>query len=321
MNFPRSRIVRWGAVLACLACIMLLAAPTWAAHVLYDNQGRRLEVQIGPEFSQPAREQVTAWTEQLAHSLTLVYGHWPRERWLIEVAAASGSSDDPIPWAQVSRGKVDRVTFYVVRNPDTGALLREWTGYHEIAHLLLPYRGWGDTWFSEGLATYYQNLLQARAGLISEQQMWQRLYEGFVRGRNDTRFDGSTLLEVNRQMRSQGGYMRVYWSGAWYFLAADIQLRERSNGRRSLDDALLKLNQCCARNALSVPEIIRKMDADDQAGMFHELYERLRNSRTLPDVTPLFASLGIAVLNGRVQLQAEGAAAERRQQFLRSTVL
>jgi hypothetical protein len=300
---------------------MLWATPAPAEHTLYDEDGRRLAVQIGSGFSAHGREQVITWAEQLAQSLTLVYGYWPRERWAIKVEAASGSADDPIPWAQVDRGTVDTVKFYVVENTDASDLLAQWTGYHEIAHLLLPYRGWGDTWFSEGLATYYQNLLQARAGLISEQEMWQRLYAGLVRGREDSRFDGMPLIEVNRQMRSSGGYMRVYWSGAWYFLAADIRLRANSTGTFSLDDALLALNECCARDALSVSQMIQAMDAGHKQPVFAELYQRMRQSERLPEFEPLLRQLGITINDGQVVLQATGNAAQRRRQFLQSTAL
>ncbi|WP_165787061.1 hypothetical protein [Pseudohalioglobus lutimaris] len=320
MNYPGNLTAPCRIALA-LLCTMLAVAPATASHALYDAEGRRLDVEIAPQFSPQSREEVISWTEKLAGSLTLVYGHWPRERWIIEVEATSGSADDPIPWAQIKRGGVDTVKFYVVDNTSAKDLLSEWTGYHEIAHLLLPYRGWGDTWFSEGLATYYQNLLQARAGLISEQEMWQRLYAGFMRGREDSRFDGKSLIEVNRQMRSSGGYMRVYWSGAWYFLAVDIRLRARSNGAFGLDNVLLRLNDCCARDALSVAEMIKVMDSGDQQPVFAELYQSMRNSTRLPDFEPLLAELGITIANGKVVLQSTGKAAQRRRQFLQSTAL
>lgn len=315
-KLPRSAVL-WLA----LGMVALAPAPTLAAHVLYDPDGRRLEVEVGPGFSSDYRQQVLSWTEQLAKSLTLVYGHWPRERWMIEVEATSGSADDPIPWAQVNRGSVDTVKFYVVQDTSAQDLLQEWTGYHEIAHLLLPYRGWGDTWFSEGLATYYQNLLQARAGLMSEQDMWQRLLEGFLRGRDDVRFDGQTLVDVNKRMRSQGGYMRVYWSGAWYFLAADLRLREASQGSSSLDDVLLAVNECCARDALSVRAIIKAMDEELETPIFFELYETMRQSTQMPEFAPLLGQLGITVQDGQVVLQPTGKAAQRRREFLASTAM
>lgn len=307
--------------LLALACCLLAMATARAEHVLYDADGRRLEVSVSPRFPVDSRQQITHWAEQLAHSLTLVYGHWPRQRWAIEVETASGSADDPIPWAQVSRGDTDRVSFYVVSNTHADSLAREWTGYHEVSHLLLPYRGWGDTWFSEGLASYYQNLIQARAGLITEQDMWQRLHAGFERGRNDTRFDGLSLISVNRQMRRNGGYMRVYWSGAWYFLAADLRLRQRSGGSYGLDNALRDLNDCCGEDALSVPEIIHQLDAASKQSVFSELYTQLRNATQMPDHVALFAELGITIAGDDVVLSDSGAAAQRRRQFLQSTAL
>ena len=289
--------------------------------VFQDSQQRSLHVTISDDFSARSSRAIADWIQHLSNTLTLVYGHWPRDRWAIEVHPVSGSIDDPIPWAQVHREGIDRISFYVVSSASTQTLKQEWTGYHELAHLLLPYRGWGDTWFSEGLASYYQNLLQARSGVITEQQMWQKLYDGFSRGRADDRFDGQTLLWVNQRMRENGGYMRVYWSGAWYFLAADIALREQSAGRLSLDNALKGLNSCCANQSLSVADIIKHLDASSDSEVFADLYQQVYQSRRQPDFEPLFTRLGIGLKDGVVQLSQEGPKAELRRLFLNSTAL
>lgn len=312
--------------LTLIAALVLTPAFGWTtpvanATVLFDEGKRELEVDISELFPEQSRAQISQWIEHLAHSLTLVYGHWPRERWAIDVEPVSGSIDDPIPWAQVHREKIDRVAFYVLSSASADTLKHEWTGYHEVAHLLLPYRGWGDTWFSEGLASYYQNLLQARVGVLSEEQMWQKLYDGFARGKADDRFDGQTLLSVNQQMREKGGYMRVYWSGAWYFFAADISLRAKSNGAYSLDNALKQLNSCCAAQSLSVAEIIAHLDASTDQKMFSELYQKVYQSRKMPPYASLFAQLGIEIKNGQVSLVADSANARRRREFLSSTAL
>lgn len=309
------------AVAIAVSLIIGWMAPAASATVLFDEGKRRLEVGISEQFSPQSREQITQWIEHLAHSLTLVYGHWPRERWAIDVEPVSGSSDDPIPWAQVHREGIDRVAFYVLSSASAETLKHEWTGYHELSHLLLPYRGWGDTWFSEGLASYYQNILQARAGVLSETQMWQKLYDGFARGRADDRFNGQTLVSVNQNMRENGGYMRVYWSGAWYFFAADISLRQQSNGAQSLDNALEQLNQCCATESLSVAEIIEQLDKTNDERIFESLYQTVYRSRQMPSFEHLLAQLGIKIQQGRVQLAPTGEAAQRRAEFLISTAL
>lgn len=322
-NGARARMAHsngWGLLLLLLlGCAYPLAGN--AEEIIRDQHERELHLNINPHFGETERAAIREWIEYLSHSLTLVYGHWPRNHWGIDVEPVSGSSNDPIPWAQVHREGMDRVVFYVVNNVSSETLKREWTGYHELSHLLLPYRGWGDTWFSEGLASYYQNILQARAGIISEQQMWQKLHDGFSRGRADSRFDGQPLLTVNQRMREHGGYMRVYWSGAWYFLTADIALREQSDGKQSLDNALARLNDCCASASLSVAQIIARMDEGNDKEIFSELYQQVYQSPRQPDFEPLLSRLGVTLADGKVVLAQSGPAAQRRRQFLASTAL
>ena len=37
-------------------------------------------------------------------------------------------------------------------------------------------------WLSEGTASYYQNVLRARAGILPAEDAWQRMHSGFRRG-------------------------------------------------------------------------------------------------------------------------------------------
>jgi hypothetical protein len=306
-------------VIALLALLLVAAmnpvrAEDYQQTLVEDN--RTLTLQISNQFTPRQRAEVVVWIEFIAAALRQVYGYWPREEWNISVAAASAAGSDPIPWAQVNRDAVDVVEFYAAPTANATDLKQAWTGYHELAHLLIPYRGWGDAWFSEGLARYYQNVLQARAGMLTEQQTWQHLYDGFARGRDDTAFNDQTLSDVSDAMRDNGGFMRVYWSGAWYFLSLDIRLRRQSGGDITLDSALQKLNQCCADQSMSVPEMVQKLDAMNSVLLFHPLYDQVRVSTQMPAFETVFASLGITVTDGTVHLQQQGPGARLRQQIL-----
>jgi hypothetical protein len=281
----------------------------------------RLELRISNEFEPAMQRSLSSWIDFLSQALLQVYGRWPRQYWQISVAPVSAGADEPIPWAQVHRGDVDRVEFFTASQTSTEQLKRAWTGYHELAHLLIPYRGWGDAWFSEGLASYYQNLLQARAGILTEQQMWQALYDGFQRGRADNQFDGQPLQLVSDELRDNGGFMRVYWSGAWYFLTADARLRQQSGGKVTLDQALDKLNRCCANQRMSVPEMVHKLDELNRVLLFQRLYQQSVAAQQLPPFEPIFASLGITLVEGKIQLQKEGPGARLREQMARNSAL
>ena len=107
--------------------------------------------------------------------------------------------------------------------------------------------------------------------------------------------------------------MRVYWSGAWYFLAADTRLRMQSGGKLSLDDALEKLNRCCADTPLSVPDMVDKLDELNRVVLFRPLYEDLIASTAVPPFETIFASLGISLRSSKVNLQQSGPGAEIRR--------
>lgn len=305
-----------------LCLFVLLVSPNLACFAeqaddgfrqFFYRDGRQLEVIINSEFSADARDNLVDWIDHISEALRNVYGHWPHEYWQVAIAPTAARGSDPIPWAQVLRSPATRVEFYTTANPTLEELRSDWTGYHEMAHLLIPYRGWGDYWFTEGLASYYQNVLQARAGIITEQQMWQKLYDGFQRGIAEKRFNGRPLSDVSKNMRVDGGFMRVYWSGACYFLAADTRLRLQSAGALTLDDALAKLNACCGQSSMSVPHIVTKLDQLNHVTIFGELYEEFVDATEFPSFDMLFASLGVKVINGVVVLQQDGPEARLRR--------
>ena len=303
----------------------LTAAPLtllWAAddgdysrHLIL-QEGRKLEVLISDRYETAMRENLLQWVDYISTALDKVYGHWPDQRWQISAVPANATRrGDPIPWAQVHRDEVNRIEFFTANYASVDQLKTAWTGYHELAHLLIPYRGWGDSWFSEGLASYYQNVLQARMGLISEQQMWQKLYDGFQRGLAQTRFDDQTLRSVSDNLRQNGGFMRVYWSGAWYFLAADTRLRLQSGGKLNLDTVLAQLNACCGDQRLSVPQIVAQLDQLTQLQLFDELYQNMVDSKRIPPFEGIFASMGIDVIDDRIHLQEQGPGARLRREI------
>ncbi len=309
---------RSGALLLALCLLQAFAARASDGldTTLFDDKGHRLEVRISAEFQPDMQASLLAWIEFIASALTRVYGHWPLREWQIIVTPAmSAGSSDPIPWAQVLREQPTRVEFFTAARATPDQLRLAWTGYHELAHLLIPYRGWGDAWFAEGLASYYQNILRVRAGVISEQQMWQKLYEGFQRGLREPGSDHISLAQASDRMRKEGRFMRVYWSGAWYFLAADTRLRLQSGGQRNLDLALAELNSCCGDQSLSVPEIVSRLDQLNRVVVFRMLYDELTVSTGVPAFETIFASLGIDVIDGQVRLQQDGPGARLRQQI------
>lgn len=243
------------------------------------------------------------WIREAAGAVSTLYGRFPLRQPQVLVVPI-GARSEAVPWAQVLRGGGAAAHFFVDQNRPLSEYREDWTATHELSHMLLPYVGRGDAWLSEGLASYYQNVLRARAGMIDEELAWQKLYAGFGRGRRDS--GTGTLSEVSKDMRASGGYMRVYWSGAAIVLMADVELRRRTAGRMSLDIAMAQLATCClpGDRTWSAREVFSRLDEITQSDVFMNLYRENVNNRNFPDISVTSRQLGITERGDKLHLSS-----------------
>lgn len=170
---------------------------------------------------------------------------------------------------------------------------------HEFMHLLHPPVKARHNWLSEGIATYYQYIGLARAGLISRSQAWGRFMSGLEDGRWDRR--PGTLLDVSASMGESGGSEYVYWSGAALMLMADVALRRRSDNEQTLDDVLAQwtADSFDSRRSADGLHVLRRLD--EYAGgdpVFEPLYDEYVLSSGFPDIDSLLEDLGLPLSGG-----------------------
>lgn len=243
-----------------------------------------------------------SWIEPGIRSLAHVLGDWPYEKVQIQISL-SNRSKGAIPWAFVTRQPIPQIHFQINPQANSTKLSKDWTLYHELSHLLIPYKAPEDIWFSEGLASYYQNILQYFSEKITEREAWQKMYEGFQRGRAFNKQPHASLEEIAKNMWRNKHYYRVYWSGAWYFLAVDIELR-KANPEQGLHQILQAFNQCCASDntLMLAKELINHFDRLSNSHHFSEMANTVKASNTVPDAKPLFNVLGIELDHNNVRL-------------------
>jgi hypothetical protein len=246
---------------------------------------------VDPEF-------VRQWLTRAATAVTMLYGAFPvPHAQLVVVPSARGN--EPVPWAYVLRGGAPSAHFFINQRRSLDEFMTDWTAVHELSHMLLPYLRPEDAWLSEGTASYYQNVLRARAGMISQAEAWQRLHSGFRRGMKS--MPGLTLADATERMFRDGAFMRVYWEGAAMMLLADQRLRERSGGEQSLDSALAQLRACCLSPdaGWQARGLFERLDELTRTSVFSELYEAHVASTAFPRVAEAYRLLGL-------ELDAEG---------------
>jgi hypothetical protein len=279
-----------------------------------------LAATLNIEVRQPVDERKAAeiieWIEATASDVTLVYGRFPNPKAKIIVIPTtenSWGSDSAVIFGRVTRRRGETVELFV--NPDRPIeeYYADWTATHEFSHLMLPLLKQRYRWISEGFASYYQNVLMARAGHYTQKDAWQRLSDGFERGR-ESRPD----LSLNQAAASGIRYarMKVYWSGAAIALLADIELRQRSGGTESLDTVLGQLQSCClpSRTQWSGQRLFKKLDSFLEAPVFMPLYEQYANTEGFPDYAPALLELGLSTNgDGTIRLNNSAPLATTRQ--------
>jgi predicted metalloprotease with PDZ domain len=224
---------------------------------LIKSPGTEITLAALGDLSHDQRERFTRWISDTVSAVTSVYGRFPQTSVQVLVVPA-GRRSQAVPWAHVLRGGGPAVEFFVDETRSLAQFKDDWTATHEFSHLLLPYVSSRDRWLSEGMASYYQNVLRARNGNLTERDAWQKLHNGFQRGEQGTR--DRTLADAVRSGR--GATMRIYWTGAALMLMADTRLRALSDGRQSLDTALAGLQECCLQTSHSwrAREVLSQLD-------------------------------------------------------------
>lgn len=105
---------------------------------------------------------------------------------------------------------------------------QDWVLVHEMLHLAVPGLTGRHRWFKEGLATYVEPQVRVAAGLRNADEAWAALAEGVALGEPGP---------AQRGLNNTESWARTYWGGAAWCLAADVGLREASDGELGLVDA------------------------------------------------------------------------------------
>jgi hypothetical protein len=233
---------------------------------------------------------VEEWVAQGARSSSLLFGGFPVPRALVIVVprAHPGAA-----FGMALRGGGPAVVILLDQTAAASDLHGDWTATHEFLHLGVPRLPPEDAWLFEGLATYYTEVVRARAGIITAEQAYQHLLEGFERGRKyATR---RTLREESAEMRERQAFFRVYWAGAALAFLTDVEAR-RAHGPE-LEDALRAFAACCASSQKdwSAASVLAHLDQTMGARRFQTLADTWLGSADFPELAATFRALGVSL--------------------------
>ena len=218
------------------------------------------------------RQELNQWLVETTDAVASLYGTFPVDQAQI-IVVPIGKRREAVPWAEVQRAGLPSVHLFIDQSRPIMEFANDWTGIHELSHLLLPRVDYNDRWISEGLASYYQNVAKARSGVLTQHQAWQKLRYGFSRGR----------AVMNGNLREGKSTRHLYWGGAAIFMLADARLRSLATPQ-TLDQVLAKLYRCClpSNEMWSAEEIMQKLDELSQTGIFSDLLKNEAMAQGFP---------------------------------------
>jgi hypothetical protein len=165
-------------------------------------------------------------------------------------------------------------------------LMDDWVLCHELIHVGFPSTERWQPWFFEGLASYVEPIVRVRAGLLSKERFWRDLVDGLPQG---------LPSPGDKGLEHDDSWGRIYWGGSLYFLLADLAIRERTGGERSLEDAVRAV-VASGGNVESFAPLRRVLEVGDRAtgtNVLEELYERLAKKPGTEDLEALWKRLGV----------------------------
>ena len=263
--------------------------------------GTRLNAVVLDGFPEPARGLIAAWLATAAAVVSLPSGAFPVAQAQVIVVPTSPSRF-PIHFGYTGRSGGASIILFTPTDMDLAQFRGDWIAIHEFSHLWHPFVQRDDAWLSEGLATYLQEVLRVRSGLLPREQAWRRLFEGAAHGRDTDQ----NLAHETRSMRAAGNYERVYWAGAAIALMADVEVRRVTAGRVTLDGVLAELlRQHRFADSVSARELLGAMDQAAGVSVFENTARRYLDGGRLPDLTELYRELGLVDDGGQVAAEPE----------------
>lgn len=250
-----------------------------------------------------------SWLTPHVQNIAELASGFPNPNLQVLIFAVPNRGNSPVPFGHVIRDQGETVAFYVEEGRALEDFQKDWTAAHEFSHVLLPYIRGSQKWISEGFASYYQNVLQARAGHYGPQEAWLRMHRSFASAASKS---GSLSPNDTANADFWNARMLIYWSGAAMALHADVALRSKPNPT-TLDQLLSRLRTCC----LPSPRVWRGRDFFSQLddlggdGIMLGIYDKYANRVGMPDTRALFSALGIGP-DGRVESETAPLAGIRR---------
>lgn len=248
------------------------------------------------------RTDIETWVANAADVVIGYYGQFPVAAVQIGIEPVNGSRVRGRIWA----GSPAYIQMSVGEDVSPEDLHDDWRLIHELIHLAFPQIDSELLWIEEGLATYVEPIARAKRGAYPPEAVWDRFLEGMPFG----------AQQLSRSGLNEGrGWSRTYWGGALFCLLADVAIRNETNLRFGLEDALAGVVSAGGNieQAWTIDEILEVADSTVGTTTLSTLYSRVSREPLVVELEEIWYVLGVRSSAGSIFYDdsAPGAAIRR----------
>lgn len=281
------------APLAARALLVYDVTPAPGGGVRVEERFDRVKTRVSmPELGQP-HDALRRWVQESASAVAGYFGRLPVPRVRITLQpVGSGRINGGVTHGGGARGA--RIHVRVGSELTESDLREDWVLTHELVHTAVPRLPDDATWLDEGIATYVEPIARVRRGTLGPEKMWGWLAWGLPQG---------LPAKGDRGLDNTHTWGRTYWGGALFCFLADVEIRERTENKRSLRDALLGvLNADGDVNSFwELPAFLRAADAGTGTTVLTDLHARLGSAPGDVDLEKIWSRLGVRVEDHRLR--------------------
>lgn len=228
------------------------------------------------------RAMLHEWTRGAAQMIATYYGGtFPVPGLEITLQATTG---DRVGFGQHQDGRWIRIRYGRGCTAETFA--NDWVMVHEMLHATFPDLSDDHRWMQEGLSTYLEPIVRARAGATAEHDVWRRWTNSMHHGRPKPGDGG--LDETHT-------WGRLYWGGTLFWFVADVRVRELTDNRRSIRDIVTHIAEQGGngRASWSTARVVAQADAATDTTVVSALYDAMAKAPGDIDLPALLSRLGV----------------------------
>jgi hypothetical protein len=268
--------------------------------------GCRFEIAFMPGALRLGDDAIVEWIGGRAKMIAGLYGAFPVARTAVIVRPSAGGG---VGSASASGVGGTAILLPLGTGVSPRELDRDWVLVHEMIHLAMPQLPSTHHWFEEGLATYLEPIARCRAGALDADGVWNEWLRDMPQGQPSAGRGG---------LDSDASWGRTYWGGAAFCLVADVEIRRRTSGAKSLLDALrgIRAERGTLARQATFEDVIASGDRSTGVPVLRELYERHARRADPFELDPLWKNLGVDRAGGSVRYDDRAPLAAVRRALL-----